>query len=452
MTHRFLSSRLAAHAGTRNAELLVRADHAGDEIGKAVRFTRLEILERMKPGVHNQAANFHTAFAILQHLPSQIWHSLRISTGTLLLWSHDQAANAMIRTLPRDYLRAAAMAGRFRESSEHGRQRVLRLIEDEHGPVQFSVQQTPDGPTFFTHDPTLSAGQETEMWRRWLFPPPDADVVRSILDQLLPPRFVQGSLFDTLGTAEDPITPMSLAGKIAEGFAAGKTTTEVGREIRPYFEGSSMRAERTARTLGAYVGTERNLATSEALGTLVIGYQVHNPGGENARHEHALRSGTVYYKNPTAGQWGMDTLPHPPIDTQRGPHDDMGAPNGWCFNCRCWITPVLRRLDAMDSSAFTDNADKLIPDVSHFADWFASATPKQRQKAAGVRRLSTAQDVLGRPATWADLVHPDTGKLLSVDELKGESEQRRAERRAKVTAAISINRALVKRVATTGSV
>ncbi len=452
MTNRFLSSRLAAHSGTRNAELLVKADHAGDEIGKAVRFHRLEMLDKLRPGVHNQAANFHIALAALQNLPSQIWHSLRISTATLLLWSHEQAANAMIRTLPRDYLRAAAMAGKFRESSETARERVTRLIETAPGPVVFSVRDTPAGPTLFTHDPTLSAGDETEMWRRFLFPPPDADLVRSILDTLLPPREIQGSLFDMIGTVENGITPMGLAGKISQGIAEGKSTAEVGREIRPYFEGSSMRAERTARTLGAYVGTERNLATSEALGTLVIGYQVHNPGGENARHEHAMRSGTVYYKNPTAEQWGMDVMPHPPQDTQRGPHDDMTAPNGLCYSCRCWLTPVLRRLDAMDSAAFTDNADKLIPDPAHFADWFAAATVQQRRKAAGVRRLSAAESVLGRLPTWADLVHPDTGKLLSVDELKAESEQRRAERRAKVTARISINRALVKRVATTGTV
>ncbi len=210
-----------------------------------------------------------------------------------------------------------------------------------------------------------------------------------------------------------------------------------------------MRAERSARTLGAYVGTERNLATSEALGTLVIGHQVHSAGGHNARHNHAMRSGSVYYKEPKSGQWGMDVMPHPPQDTGRGPYDGEA---GTQWNCRCWLSTVLRPLEAMQTAAFTDNADKLIPDVAHFADWFATANDFQRRKVAGVRRLQATADKWGFVPTWSDMVDPQTGKLLSVDEIKAETNEQWIARKAAVWSSITRNRELVRRVAAFGTV
>lgn len=444
-TSRFLTSRLASKAGTRTAELHVKADSAGDAIGVAIRSMERAMLDQMRPGVGNVTHNYHVAFGYLQNLPGQIWHSLRGQIANLFLWSHHEAAGAMLRTLPKAHLRAAT-AGRMTES------KTVKILE--HGPVVFGFSKPPLSPfglpTLTTESPVLTTKQEEDLWRAFLFPPPSAEYVKSILDVLLPPAMIQGSLFDLIGTPEKPATPQSLATTIAQAYSEGKSTAEVGRIVRPYFEGSAMRAERSARTLGAYVGTERNFATSEALGTLVIGYQVHSAGGENARHNHAMRSGTIYYREPKGDQVGMDVMPHPPQDTGRGPYDIPGGGTAW--NCRCWLSPVLRPLAAMDSPAFTDNADKLIPDVSHFADWFATATNEQRAKAAGVRRIATATAALGRAPTWADLVNPDTGKLLSVENLERESPDSQRERANRVNIDVSINRALVRRVAAYGSI
>lgn len=457
-TARFLTSRLASKAGTHSAELHVRADSAGDAIrlailgdGRNVPGVLDVLLNRMRPGVGNFAPNHEIAIAYLRHLPTQIWQALRAHIAAMLLDSHHEAAGAMLRTLPKSYLRAA-VANRLTESKQ------AKLLE--HGPISFSVQPTPlptspwwepgAGPSFTTEAPVLSAGAEEDMWRDFLFPPPSADRVRSILDTLLPPRHVQGNLFDVIGPDDSTgLTPPSLAMKIATLYSEGRSTQEVSRQVRPYFEGSAMRAERSARTLGAYVGTERNLATSEALGDLVLGYQVHSAGGENARHNHAMRSGTVYYREPKGNQVGIEKMPHPPVDEGSGPYD---GPKGTQWNCRCWITPVLRPLAAMDSAAFVDNADKLIPDPAHFADWFEKASPQQRAKAAGVRRLQAAADKWGFTPTWTDLVDPETGKLLSVEQIKRESNEAWTARKAAVWSSITMNRELVKRVAAFGTV
>lgn len=442
-TARFLSSRLAAKAGTRTATLHVKADTAGDQIGAAIRGVEQALLANMRPGIGHISHNYHTALAYLQTLPEQIWHALRVHVSAMLLWSHHEAAGAMLRTLPKAYLRAS-IASRLQES------RAVKLME--HGPIVFSVAPPilPDvAPLFKTEAPVLQSAQEETLWRDFLFPPPSADRVRSILDVLLPPRVVQGRLFDVIGTPERGETPPSLAMKIGTLYSEGRSTQEVGRAIRPYFDGSAMRAERSARTLGAYVGTERNLATSEALGDLVMGYQVHSAGGENARHNHAMRSGTVYYRKPVAGQHGMDVMPHPPVDTGKGPYD--GEKAGLQYNCRCWTTPVLRPLDAMQTPAFTDNADKLIPDPSHFADWFEQANPQQRAKAAGVRRLQAAADKWGFVPTWSDIVNPETGKLLSVEQIANETNEEWIARKAAVFLSIERNRYLTKRVAAYGT-
>lgn len=432
--NRYLTSRLAAKAGTRQMSLLVHADAAADQIGRAVGME----FERLFAAMHEHPLayvhNLRIADDMLSRLPLQIWHTLRTAMANLFTWQHDQAADAMLQTLPRPYLRAA-MSRRMglKESA-------ARLME--HGPVAFGFDQG----GFTTQAPTLPPADEEEQWRRFLFPAPAADDVRAFLDQILPPPQ------PIIGTEQNGRSPSSLAGDIAARYGAGQSTAEISRAIRPFFDGSASRAERMARTAGAFIGSNRNLATSQALGDLIIGYQVHSVGGENARHSHALRSGTIYYREPKAGQWGMDVMPTPPQDTQRGPHDDMQAPHGLCYNCRCWLSPVLAPLPAMQSAAFVDNAHQLIPDPAHFSDWFDQAGEPARRKAAGARRLFAVADLLGRPVTWADMVDPATGNLLPIDVLKAESESERAARRAKVQAAISVNRALVRRVAAFGGV
>src|SRR5215204_2879715 len=105
----------------------------------------------------------------------------------------------------------------------------------------------------------------------------------------------------------------------------------------------------------------------------------------------------------------------------------------------------------METPAFTENAHKLIPDVSHFADWFATASTKQQQAATGARRLAIATQALDRKPTWAEMVDPETGRLLTLDQLRKETPADRAARLAKVDEHIARNRAAVQKVAAFGT-
>jgi hypothetical protein len=135
--------------------------------------------------------------------------------------------------------------------------------------------------------------------------------------------------------------PESLASLLATSIAMGRSTKEAAVMLRPYFEGSAVRARRAARTYGAFVASERNLATSEALGDLVIGYRVFDPGGPTARKDHLRRSGQTYWREPKPGQIGFQKMPVPPLD-KGGPNED--DPPGIKWGCRCWLEPILRPL------------------------------------------------------------------------------------------------------------
>ncbi len=86
------------------------------------------------------------------------------------------------------------------------------------------------------------------------------------------------------------------------------------------------------RTEGARIATESQLAVSEEIPDLVVGYQINAvPKTEYSRPEHLKRSGTRYWRNPKGNQLGLDQMPRPPID-----------PGGVvCWNCRCYCTPLI---------------------------------------------------------------------------------------------------------------
>jgi len=560
-----LTSRLAARGGTRSAELVLDADTAGQAADRVVRDAWRRLLAAARPGPAHFAVTRQRAAEILATMAHELWAVLHRELEQILRRAHAAAADAMMQTLPRAYLRAAGAArlrGRIpeavlRESREselpeagalelgavypelpftqnvRDRRRAVvlvdvarldaawsrdrgyyippggggaeiagrrvdfrhflasgraieppRIVIDEDGTVSFldgrhrfsvlrdlGVRTIPviverrsarraqallgpgdaaapaadlAAPLRVPH--TLGRDEEYELFRSLLFPAPTHEEARAVLGRLLPAEAWLGHVGD-----ESARPPVDLANLVAGITSAGGTPADVARALKPYFDGSAARAARTARTLGAYLGTERNLATAEALGDLVIGYQVHDAGGPTARPAHALRSGTIYWKHPKPGQWGLDVMPHPPIDTQRGPHDDLLAPRGVCYHCRCWLTPVLAALPAMATPAFTDHADRLIPDPAHFADWWERAGEPHKAAVAGVRRLRAAREVLGREPTWAELVDPHTGRLLSAEELRREGMDDRLIRAAKVRIVIARNRDAVRQTAAFGT-
>lgn len=157
-----------------------------------------------------------------------------------------------------------------------------------------------------------------------LFPPPPAEFVnRVVYASGWQDRLLAGT---RLGS------PETLAQIIATGAMMGQSLDEITRLILPAVENIHTSARRIARTEGLRVAASVQMQAHEQLGDLVIGYRIHATLDDRTRPEHRERDGTVYYRDPGPGQKGMGEMPRPPMEAD-------GTP---AFNCRCFLTPVLR--------------------------------------------------------------------------------------------------------------
>ena len=114
--NRHLTNRLAAHAGTHASELIVYADGAGATAEAVVVTAWKRLLAGLKPGPHMWTANRRFAENLMSAMSEALWIRLQGSIGSLIVWSHKEAADAMLKTLPKDYLRAAAQLRESRDA------------------------------------------------------------------------------------------------------------------------------------------------------------------------------------------------------------------------------------------------------------------------------------------------------------------------------------------------
>jgi hypothetical protein len=122
------------------------------------------------------------------------------------------------------------------------------------------------------------------------------------------------------------IDPQAASEIVLAGVAQGFDRTKIAKNLTVAFDGYGGAARRVVRTEGARIATESQLAVSEELPDIVIGYQINAvPKTEYSRPEHLKRSGTRYWREPKAGQLGFDQMPRPPID----------PPGVVEYNCRC---------------------------------------------------------------------------------------------------------------------
>lgn len=386
-----VNSVLAARNGIRQAETLHRVDAIGTAADRHVQTRWRALLRAVKE--HDW-----------RHIASA-WHSLGGQLTALLgnhfarlvTWSHNTTVGVLARSVPRAYLRA------------------LPLQEDDNPPGWELLDL--------------------------LFPPPAADTVHQI---------VYGSNWaQRLSTLSRLAAPDLLAAIVSQGAAAGLSQRELAKQLLPHVQGVQASARRVARTEGLRIAHAVQRRTDDQLGDLLAGYQVHSAGGENARPDHALRSGTIYWRDPQPGQVGMEVMPQPPVD-RGGPHED-GV--GVKPNCRCFLTPVLRppeHTSAETRAVFAANAAAVVPDVVTYSDWFAGADRRRRQQAVGVRRYRTLRDKLGAEPDWEQFVDPVTGKLLPVDTLQAETTRERKTRVERVQALLAQRRMDTVEVATHG--
>lgn len=374
------NQRLAAHAGVRQVEAVLRADAAAEAADRAVRafWRRVLPLTRLAPHeAHGAGVRAGWLLALLRQEATLAvgWKLLTLAQDT-----YRQAAKTAAQVLPLDALAAAVVM------NARGGLREDVTVADLLAPIR-------------DHE------YSREELAGLIFDPPTDEFARAII-------YATGWQ-DRIASGTKLGQPEKIAAVLAGGIAAGRTRQELVRDLTPLVDGVRSSARRIARTEGLRVATEAQLAAHQQFGDLVIGYQIHATLDENTRPEHAARNGTVYWVRPKAGQFGLDAMPRPPRE-----------PDGTtAWNCRCYLTPVL----ANPGTTLPHDAS-LEPDPATYSEWFGRADERRRRLAVGTRRYGLVQDLVGRAPTWADFLDPDTGRLLTQAELRAESEAARLAR------------------------
>lgn len=271
--NRHATSRLAARGGIAQAEAVARADAGGSAVDRVVASHWRRLFAGLRPGPASYADNHRHALAVLADLAAAVHAATRGQLARLAVWSHRRAAADLMRTLPQRYLKIA-MAGltESRHVLEAGPGGVLDFLFGDDDAADSDPFLSPLDRARPLREPSLdlSADRQRELFAALLFPPPPRDLVDAILGRVLP----TGDWLSVAGDGPTRQPAGTLANVIADGVAAGKSTAEVARDLRPYFEGSATRAKRAARTFGIHVSNEMQLQASAGLGDLVVGWQV----------------------------------------------------------------------------------------------------------------------------------------------------------------------------------
>lgn len=139
------------------------------------------------------------------------------------------------------------------------------------------------------------------------------------------------------------VDPQRASAVVLQGVAAGKDRKEIATELTRVFKGYEASARRVARTEGGRVACQAQLAASETIPGLVVGYEVYSVLDGRVRPEHAKRHGQRYWRNPKPGQRGLAECPQPPLE----------ADGRLAHNCRCALLPLFADDVDSDTSAVT---------------------------------------------------------------------------------------------------
>lgn len=417
--------RLAARNAIYQVDLLDQADAAATAVDRAIAALWSQLLAVIGSDF-GPSHNYQRSLLVLRQFPFLVSARLRADFGAIFHAGHAAAADATIDVLPLAALRQMAPG--------------VALLEDEPAAIRPGlISILPSGPEPVARMP--KSDEQKQAIRSLMFPAPSADTVLRRLGNHVAPAGWQD-----LGDGVRKL-PADLAQAIAVAISQGKGQKEVANEILPHFEGSRVRARRTARTFGMLVSHEGRMAAYLQMGDIVEGYQVHATHDQHTRKKHAARDGNTYYRNPGPGQRGFDQMPRPPLE----------ADGSIAWHCRCWLTPVLKPLELTPEkqAIFTNAQGKLVPDPVDYSAWFDGAPERNRATAIGVRRYYTMKEKLatsGREPEYADFLDPDDGDLLAVKRIDGESLQQHAERRQQVDRLIAARQDEIRKVYTFGFV
>lgn len=435
--NRHLSSRLAAHANARQVQASILADRAAAVVDRAAGTIWGSLLRALRKRPFNAYAV--TAHHIRELVPT-LARSIDAHLNRLAIWGHRQTVAAMRDTLPMRYLRAGTAAHLFEEDRV-----VLPDPQRQPGSVTLALGALGLEPVDVPDEEPASAEMDDEQQRAaflgLLFPPPTLEETEAIVYAPVQGRTWQDRLE---GATRTSASPSMLASTVAIGFSQGKTAQEIARQLLPIVDGVRSTARRIARTESLRVSHEVQMQAWEGLGDLCVGFQIHATLDQNTRPEHAARNGTIYYKEPTGNQAGLDEMPRPPLEA-----------NGVCaWSCRCHLSPVLTAnrdvLDDPDKLAvFTTAEDKLVPDPLTYSQWFDRAPQQHRETAVGVRRYRAVAAQGGVPS-WEAFLDPDTGSVMPLNRLQDETTEERARRVLRVRQQMQERRELLRKVAMMG--
>lgn len=411
LTH--ASSRLAARVGIRQVQALTRADRTGADLDAVILALWRTTLQMLK---HRRGRAAAEPWRVL---PRMLRAELARSLTDAVAWGHHSAARAVVQTLPEPHLRAACRV-------------PIEALREAAEPVAR----------------TMTPPERDAAYSLLIFPPLSPQQTDSIV--------YAGNWRERLSAATSLAAPEQIAAQISQGYAAGETPQQIEKRLRPVVQQVRNSARRIARTEALRVAHQVQLQAWEQLGDQLIGYQCHSVLDQATRPWHAMRNGTIYYKDPGPGQKGLRQCPHPPEEPADPAERPAGTPQT-AYNCRCYLSPVLRPLksvkeDPVKQAVFTNAQGALVPDPATYADWWETAPRDEQRLAVGSRRYHLVASKLppAEPLTWEHFLDPTTGDLLPLQRLKYEGTVQRRERVEKVRTLIGRLRELIRQAALFG--
>lgn len=351
---------------------------------------------------------------LLASLPRRMGKVMSLAFQGLAYWSHREFASAIAKTVPRQWLRAPRpdllLVG------EDIRKDPLVVI-DKVGPFT-GVRMTDEEWEDFVRDNVV--------------PPPTKEKVAEIIR-----RESNGVTWEQrLDNLSHLIEPEKTASVLTRSIAEGLNVQQLTKKVLPHVTGNVVSsAKRIARTEALRVANEVQRESYEDLGELMVGTQILASLDENTRPEHAMRNGTIFYRDGrTPSEELLPVLPDEP-------------------NCRCFDVPVLQPpKDVSLLTEFADTSANPIPDPVVYSQWFDSVEEGRRKLAVGVRRYNEMKRKLGdlREPQWSDFIQED-GSLIPLAKLKEESLADSSARKTIVGTLIEARKKKIEQIRATSS-
>jgi SPP1 gp7 family putative phage head morphogenesis protein len=419
MIAKTISRTLKSEGHIRQVEICLHANRAANRTDRLVQKAWRKILALISRG--DTSGVYERVHAIMGGLKGDLVGRISTDLDELANWTHRSTASHLLDTLPLPYLLHAA------------RKSKNRPLREAEGDVDFVGNIGPQiidwlaplrTPPAGGRMPVLTAGQQKEMFRDMLFP----NLTRSQVRWLIFGR--QPNWEERIRSGTRLGDPREIGLSLVNGITRGKTPAEIARDIRPLVQGVSSTAKRIARTECMRVAGIVQDRCHNALGDLVIGWQVHATLDANTRPEHAARNGRIYYKKPKPGDHGLAEKPSPPLE----------ADGTMAWNCRCYMTPVLSDPGNVPPDAaepggplYVDADQRVVSNPTNYEKWFDNADERRKKLAVGAGAYREMKKLNGgKEPSWPTFINPDTGSLLTLRQLRSEDPEERAARMLRV--------------------